>query len=147
MLHFKNITEDNFDAVINMKRPEGENYLASNEYSLAQAWLYREANDVYPFAIYEDDIPVGFMMLDEDLEERSIVIWRIMFPVEYQNKGYATEAVRKIVELMRESGKYDYVTIDYVPGNDMAEHVYRKLGFRVTGEIVNDNEVEMRLDF
>lgn len=36
MIHFKNITEDNFDAVINMKRPEGENYLASNEYSLAQ---------------------------------------------------------------------------------------------------------------
>lgn len=61
MLHFKNITEDNFDAVINMKRPEGENYLASNEYSLAQAWLYREANDVYPFAIYEDDIPAGFL--------------------------------------------------------------------------------------
>lgn len=87
------------------------------------------------------------MMLDEDLEERSIVIWRIMFPVEYQNKGYGTEAVRKIVELMRESGKYNYVTIDYVPGNDMAEHVYRKLGFRVTGEILNDNEVEMRLDF
>lgn len=147
MVNFRSITEDNFDAIINMKRPEGENYLASNEHSLAQAWLYREANDVFPFAIYDDDLPVGFMMLDEDLENRTIAIWRIMFPVEYQNKGYGTEALRNVIELMRNSGKYDSVTIDYVQGNDIAGHVYRKVGFKETGEIVNDREVEMRLEF
>ena len=53
-----------------MKRTEGERYVASNAYSLAQAWLYRGAGDVYPFAIYHDEAPVGFMMLDEALEER-----------------------------------------------------------------------------
>ena len=90
MINFRNITEDNFDTIINMKRPDNENYLASNEHSLAQAWLYRDANDVYPFAINDDDIPIGFMMLDEDLENRTIAIWRIMFPVEYQNHGYGT---------------------------------------------------------
>lgn len=147
MIHFRSITEDNFDAIINMKRPEGENYLASNEHSLAQAWLYREANDVFPFAIYDDDLPVGFMMLDEDIENRTIAIWRIMFPVEYQNKGYGTAALRNVIELMRNSGKYDSVTIDYVQGNDIAGHVYRKVGFIETGEIVNDREVEMRLEF
>ncbi len=87
MLNFKSITEENFNAIINMKRPEDEHFVASNAYSLAQAWLYREANDVYPFAIYNDERPVGFMMLDEDLDERYLVIWRIMFPVEHQNKG------------------------------------------------------------
>ena len=147
MIHFRNITEENFDAIINMKRPEGENYLATNEHSLAQAWLYREANDVFPFAIYDDDLPVGFMMLDEDLENREISIWRIMFPVEYQNKGYGTEALKNVIELMRNSGKYDSVTIDYVQGNDIAGHVYRKVGFHETGQIVNDREVEMRLEF
>ena len=147
MIHFRSITEDNFDAIINMKRPEGENYLASNEHSLAQAWLYREANDVFPFAIYDDDLPVGFMMLDEDIENRTIAIWRIMFPVEYQNKGYGTAALRNVIELMRNSGKYDSVTIDYVQGNDIAGHVYRKVGFIETGEIVNDREVEMQLEF
>lgn len=147
MIHFRSITEDNFDAIINMKRPEGENYLASNEHSLTQAWLYREANDVFPFAIYDDDLPVGFMMLDEDIENRTIAIWRIMFPVEYQNKGYGTAALRNVIELMRNSGKYDSVTIDYVQGNDIAGHVYRKVGFIETGEIVNDREVEMQLEF
>lgn len=67
MIHFREITEENFDAIIKMKRPEQEGYVASNAYSLAQAWLYRDANDVYPFAIYNDDEPVGFMLLDKDL--------------------------------------------------------------------------------
>ena len=53
MINFKKITEENFDAIIKMKRPEGEGYVASNVYSLAQAWLYRDAEDVYPFALYE----------------------------------------------------------------------------------------------
>ena len=86
MINFRAITEENFDAIIRMKRPDNEGFVASNAYSLAQAWLYRDNNDVYPFAIYNDEEPVGFMMLDEDLEERYLVIWRVMFPEEYQNK-------------------------------------------------------------
>lgn len=64
MIQFKAITEENFGEIIRMKRPEGETFVASNAYSLAQAWLYRDAGDVYPFAIYHDGMPVGFMMLD-----------------------------------------------------------------------------------
>ncbi len=145
MVHFQKITEENFKAIVEMKRPDNEAFVAPNAYSLAQAWLYRENGDVYPFAIYEEDNPVGFMMLDEDLEERCLVIWRIMFPVEYQNKGYGTQAIREIIRLAGESGKYDFLILDYVPGNDIAKHVYEKLGFRPTGEM-NNGEVEMRLD-
>lgn len=145
MINFKAITEDNFQAIINMKRPAEEHFVASNVYSLAQAWLYRDAGDVYPFAIYDEEIPVGFMMLDEDLEERCLVIWRIMFPVEYQNKGYGTQAVKQIIQLAKESGKYDFMIIDHHPDNKVAQHVYEKLGFKPTGEISN-GEIVLRLD-
>lgn len=57
MIHFQAITEDNFDEIVHMKRPEGENFVASNAYSLAQAWLFREDGDVYPFAIYMTACP------------------------------------------------------------------------------------------
>ena len=30
MIHFKSITEENFAALMQMKRPEGERYVASN---------------------------------------------------------------------------------------------------------------------
>lgn len=145
MISFRAITEDNFGTIIRMKRPENEGFVASNAYSLAQAWLYRDNNDVYPFAIYNDEEPVGFMMLDEDLEERCLVIWRIMFPEEHQNKGYGTEAIKKIVELARECGKYDFMILDYVPENKIAEHVYTKIGFKPTGEESN-GEIVLRMD-
>lgn len=105
MINFRAITEENFDAIIRMRRPKEEHFVASNAYSLAQAWLYREANDVYPFAIYNDETPVGFMMLDEDLEEKCLMIWRIMFPVEHQNKGYGTQAIAQVIQLAKDSGK------------------------------------------
>ena len=145
MINFRAITEDNFDAIIRMKRPDDEHFVASNAYSLAQAWLYRDAGDVYPFAIYNDDEPVGFMMLDEDLDEKCLIIWRIMFPVEKQNKGYGTAAIREIIRLAKESGKYDFLLIDYAPDNKIAEHVYTKLGFRPTG-VFEHGEYELRLD-
>ena len=145
MINFRAITEDNFDAIIHMKRPDNEHFVASNAYSLAQAWLYRDAGDVFPFAIYNDDEPVGFMMLDEDVDEKCLIIWRIMFPVENQNKGYGTAAIREIIRLAKESGKYDFLLIDYAPDNKIAEHVYMKLGFRPTG-VFEHGEYELRLD-
>ena len=145
MINFRAITEDNFDAIIRMKRPDDEHFVASNAYSLAQAWLYRDAGDVYPFAIYDDDQSVGFMMLDEDADERCLIIWRIMFPGENQNKGYGTAAIREIIRLAKDSGKYDFLLIDYAPDNKIAEHVYTKLGFRPTG-VFEHGEYELRLD-
>lgn len=144
MVHFRAITEDNFDAIIRMKRPDDENFVASNAYSLAQAWLYRDAGDVFPFAIYNDDEPVGFMMLDEDLEEKCLIIWRIMFPAENQNKGYGTAAIREIIRLAKECGKYDFLLLSYAPDNHIAEHVYKKLGFQPTG-VFEHGETELKL--
>lgn len=145
MINFRAITEDNFDEIIAMKRPSEETYVASNAYSLAQAWLFRREGDVYPFAIYNDGDAVGFMMLDEDLEERCLVVWRIMFPEENAGKGYGTESLEQIIRLARESGKYDFMIIQCAPENMRARHVYEKAGFQDTGEI-EDGENVMRLD-
>ena len=145
MINFRAITEDNFDVIVRMKRPDDEHFVASNAYSLAQAWLYRDAGDVYPFAIYNDDAPVGFMMLDEDLDEKCLIIWRIMFPVENQFKGYGTAAIREIIRLAKESGKYDFMLLGCDPENHAAEHVYRKLGFTPTG-VFEHGENEFKLD-
>lgn len=74
MINFRKITEDNFEDIINMKRPADEHYLATNVKSLAQAWLYKDDNDVFPFAIYNDNLLVGFMMLEENLKEQNLCI-------------------------------------------------------------------------
>ena len=96
-------------------------------------------------AICNDGSPVGFAMLDEDLEEKTLNIWRIMIDAKYQGKGYGTEAIKHIIDLSKQSQKYTSLTIDYCKGNDTAKHVYESLGFRETGEECNGNEVVMKM--
>ena len=85
-------------------------------------------------------------MLDEDLEERCLVVWRIMFPEENAGKGYGTESLGQIIRLAKECGKYDFMIIQCDPENKRARHVYEKAGFHDTGEL-EDGENVMRLDF
>lgn len=145
MIHFKKITEENFDAIIGMKRPAGEHFVASNAVSLAQAWLYREEGDVFPFAIYNDDTPVGFMLLEEDMEEARLDLWRILLPPEQEGRGYGTAAIRLMLQYARASGRYRRVGLLCHPENHRARHIYDKLGFRPTGQICY-GDVEMTLE-
>jgi len=144
MVELRPVTEENFDTVINMKRPEGENFVYSNLLSLAQAWLYRAEDRVHPFAIYSDGVPVGFTLLDENRQKRCLHLWRIMFPEEHKGKGYGTQAIRLIIERARQAGAYDCVTLDCDPNNSIGKHVYTKLGFAPTG-VWHGHEMEMRL--
>lgn len=70
-ISIREITEDNFEAVVSMKRPDGEKFVAPNSYSLAQAWLYRENNDVFPYAIYCGENSVGFLLLERIMKSGS----------------------------------------------------------------------------
>ena len=144
MISLRGITEENFDAVVGMKRPDDEHFVASNAYSLAQCWLYREGGDVFPRAIYHDDEPVGFLLLEEDMEERELVIWRMMFPEEHANKGYGAEVIRQIISLARAAQKYHHIALICHPENVRARHLYDKLGFLPTGKICY-GDVEMQL--
>lgn len=146
MIEFRAITEENFDEVIEMRNADGERFVAPNSVSLAQCWLYRDNGDVFPAAIYADDKPVGFILLEEDMDEEKLMIWRMMLPQENCGKGYGTEAVRSIVELARESGKYKGVYLDCNRENFCAMHVYKKVGFEPTGDI-NYGDIEMAILF
>lgn len=145
MIQFRKITEDNFAGILDMKAG-GPRFVPPNAESLAQAWLYYENHDVYSFAIYDDDMPVGFMQLDEDLEKRVMYLWRVMIDEKHQSRGFGTAAVERIAALIKESGKYDRMELGCKPENVRGMHVYAKLGFHPTGE-VEHGEVQMRLDF
>lgn len=145
MINFREINEDNFDEIINMKRPIGENFVASNEKSLAQCWLYRNDNDVFPLAIYDDEKVVGFILLEEDLGEKRLDLWRIMFPIENESKGYGSSAIRLLIDYCRNCGKYQHIYLLCNEKNLKAKHVYEKLGFYLTGEVCF-GDLEMRID-
>ena len=63
----------------------------------------------------------------------------------FQNKHIGRRVIGEIIRLAKESGKYDFLLIDYAPDNRIAEHVYKKLGFQPTG-VFEHGEYELRLD-
>ncbi len=144
MIALKKVDEDNFRKVVGIKLNEEQSkFVATNVYSIAQAWIYPEV--ARPFAIYNDEEVIGFMMIAWDEEEREASIWRFMIAEEHQNKGYGRKAMECALNIIKESNKFDYVSLDYVPGNDAGKHLYESLGFKETGEI-EDDEIVMKLD-
>lgn len=139
------VDHDNFYQVLELKRPEDEAFVAPNVLSLAEAWLYRDAGRVDPRAIYADRDLVGFLMTYAKEGSRVLDLWRLLIPEKFVNRGYGTAALRLLVEEAAGSGSYDRIRLSYVPGNDLAEHVYQKVGFRSTGEI-EDGEVVMAME-
>lgn len=144
MITLKKVDKDNFRKVVGMKLVNGgQEFVAANVYSLAQAWVFYE--EARPFAIYKDEEVIGFMMLGLNEKEKEADIWRFMIAEEHQCKGYGTEAMKVAIEMIKAEDKFDHISLSYVPGNDVGQHVYEKLGFKATGEI-DDGEIIMKLD-
>ena len=137
MVQFKMITDENYMELIEMKEKEGFCFSTDFNFitdSLALAWLYREKNNTFPFAIYQEETLVGFMMLIHNLERRDLHLWRFMMAVEYRGRGYGMQALELLIHLAKDSGKYEYISLDCSPKSEAAVHIYKKAGFRPTGE-------------
>jgi diamine N-acetyltransferase len=144
MVSLKVVDKNNFREVVSMRLDDEQSkYVAANVYSLAQAWLYPE--EAKPYAIYNDEEVIGFMMLDWDEKERECGIWRFMIASSHQGKGYGRKAMEYALNLIKETGKFDFVYLDYVPGNTVGKSLYESMGFKETGEI-EEGEIVMKLE-
>lgn len=149
MVELKEITEDNFYEVIDLKvsdEQEESKYVAPNVRSIAECWLYRKNEDVFPYAVYDKDEVVGFLLLDLDVEEREYMIWRMMVDEKHQGRGYGRQIVEAVIEMGRDDKDYDVLIADYVEGNVQMKYLLESLGFKRTGFDEENNEVLMKLD-
>ena len=138
------ITQENFNAVIQLKvRDDQAGFVASNAYSLAEAGTFPGRT---PLAVYAGETPVGFVMYCDWTKRGEYWIFRLMVAADQQGKGYGREAMRLLIERMREEFHCRSIFISFEPDNAAAEGLYRSLGFLPTGEMV-ENETVYRLDF
>lgn len=151
MIEFRKITEDNFEECVALRVHERQqSFVATNLISMAQAYL--AVSNGYcvpmPFAIYDGDNMVGFIMMsyharpeqmtdDELFDEPVYSVWRLMIDLAYQNKGYGKVAVAHAVALLRERpcGPADKLVITYEPTNEVARKLYAAVGFVEDGRI------------
>ena len=143
-MELRAVTEQNYQKILDLSTGAGqEEFVAQNVRSLAQAWVFRDR--ARPYALYEGEEPVGFIMFDWRPEKKWVEIWRLMIDHRFQGKGYGRAAVQKALEFLRESGLFDKVQINYVEENQGAKHLYRSMGFQETGAM-EGNEVVMEMD-
>lgn len=149
MVGLKEITEDNFYEVIELKvndAQEASKFVAPNVRSIAECWLYRKNDDVFPYAVYDKDEVVGFLLLDLDKEEREYMIWRMMVDEKHQGRGYGRKIIEAAIEMAVKDKGYDVLVADYVEGNVQMKYFLESLGFKRTGFDEENNEVLMRLN-
>ena len=138
MVTLQEITPDNFDQCLALSVDDSQKeFVASNVKSLAQAWLFPKA--AKPFAIYNSEEMVGFLMLDLDCDYdgtgKKCGLWRFMVDKAHQNKGYGKAALKLALQYVKDNCTPERFSTSYVPGNDHAAGLYRSLGFVETGEI------------
>ncbi len=122
--------------------PGSENFVAPNAVSIAQAHFEPMA---WFRAIYAGDEPGGFLMLEDDVENREYGLWRLMVDHRHQRHGYGRRAVELLIEYVRTRPGATALLTSYVPGEQGPAEFYRRLGFTPTGEVDEDGEIIVSL--
>ena len=141
------LSEDNMKQCFKLKvASDQEQYIASNE----DSWKAAKENEkvARPFVLISDGKIVGFTMFafDENYEDPNdrYWLWRLMIDESLQGKGYGTAALRVIIQYFKDHGANN-IRLSTKDSNTKALSMYRKAGFRDTGEL-NDEEIVLQLD-
>lgn len=122
-------------------REEQKHFVAANALSLAQA--YFEPRAIFR-AIYAGEIPVGFVMWKPADDPEVAYLWRFVVDHNHQKKGYAKQAIRQLIDLLRDAG-YRRMQTSVVLGGGGPLDFYRLIGFVETGAtLANGERVLMR---
>lgn len=114
---------------------EQNNFVAPNSVSIAQAYF---AETAWFRAIYADEMPVGFVMLDDDPEKPEYFLWRFMIAAEYQGLGFGRKAIHLLADYVKTRPGAKELLVSYVDKEGGPGPFYKKLGFRPNGEMYGD---------
>ena len=142
MISLKEITKHNYDEIIQLGVHEHQkSFVSSISDSLAQAWVYRET--AYPFAIYDNTTPIGFVMLGYYESRGQYTLWKFLIDKNFQNKGYGKQALQLAVNYLINSFDAKEIYTGVLIENERAKDLYTSFGFVETG-VIEDNMIELK---
>ncbi len=144
MIHLETVTPENWRLDLHV-RDDQRRFVSDRAGILARAYAYRDSRS-RAFVIYQDELPVGMAMYYDIDEANEYNFSQFFIDQRYQGNGFGYAAAARILQEMKNDGKYDKVCLCYLDGDDAARSLYEKLGFRPTGEADEDEIVmEMKL--
>lgn len=143
VIALREITQETLHPVLDLEvAAHQKGFVAPNAVSIAQA--YFEPDAAWFRAIYADETPVGFVMVDDDPANEEYGLWRFMIDHRYQGLGFGRRALDLVIEQVKSRpGAKEFFT-SCVPGDGSPCPFYERMGFVYTGE-VDDGELVMKL--
>ena len=144
MVELREITPENYEAILALCVAKDQRGFASSaEKALAKAWVYRDT--AFPFAVYADGVPVGFIMLGYYAAKDQYTVWEFFIDGKYQSRGYGRKALMLGIDRLREMFGVREVYLGCKHENRAAEALYKSVGFQRTG-FETETGFEMRLN-
>ncbi len=138
----REVTKETLRQVTRLRvRPDQERLVATNAESIAEA--YFSPGEAWFRAVYLDDTPVGFVMLEDDPAAGRYYLWRFMIDARYQRGGVGRRALELLFEHVRTRPGAKVLYTSCVPGEGSPGPFYEKMGFVYTGE-EDEGELVMR---
>jgi len=156
----REITKDTARAIMFLDTTvEQESLVAPNAVSMAQAHFAPEA---WMRAIYADETPVGFAMLEDwtqlelaQLPESEhephlhdgkpyVYLWRFMIDARYQSMGFGNEALKLLILHAATRPGAASMLLSFVPAEKNPEAFYLRHAFARTGEMDGEEVVMAR---
>lgn len=148
MLRLEPVNGRNVWPIVNLNvREDQKGFVATNSESIIEAYIAEKFNGhAYPFGIFDDDTPVGFLMIGYGVDdywtdapriaEGNYNLWRLMIDEKYQRMGYGRQAIRLALDFIHTypCGEAECCYLSYEPENAVAKKLYNAMGFRETGE-------------
>ncbi len=121
--------------------PAQEKFVAPNGTSIAQAHFSDKA---WFRAVYADETPVGFVMLEVDQAKPEYYLWRFMIDARFQKMQFGSRAMKQLIAhvSMLPDAVELLTSVVQEPGGPQT--FYEGIGFRLTGEF-EDGEAMMIL--
>lgn len=142
MLHLKTITKENWGKAVSLRvREDQVKFVASNAISLVQLNFLE---NFHAKGIYYGEEMVGFTLYGIDEDDHEYWIYRMMIDQKHQGKGYGKEAVKLVIDDIKniKEDRHQTISLSYEPTNEHAKRIYEKMGFQeIDGLIIGDEQV------
>lgn len=147
MITLREITPENVNEVMDLTdtlSAQHQEMVAPNAVSLGHAYVYGDM--AWPRAIYLDETPIGFVMMNFDCKYfdsetvNGAYLWRFMIATDYQGKGYGRQVIQLLIDIAKEKGRRHFKVTSML-GEGSPKVFYENVGFKNTGEMQGDELV------
>ncbi|MFH7832411.1 GNAT family N-acetyltransferase [Bacillus luti] len=145
-IHLKVVTRENWEDALNLQvKKEQRNFVPSVAVSLAKVYIKPDGENVeyIPFAIYDGDLMVGFIM-HAVVKETSNMYWINGFIIDQtrQGNGYGKAALQESIDLIKNTFKAcKEIRLTVHKDNISTKKLYEHYGFQTLGYDYDGEEV------